>query len=360
MSTQTPDTPTVLNTPVEVGTAPPPDANTGPLDLLAIMLTVILCLSWGLNQVAVKLALPDVPPVIQVTVRAAGATLLLAIWMFARGIKFDFRDGTLKPGILIGLLFTFEYVLIYQGLLYTSASRSVVYLYTAPIFVVIASRWFLPGERFTSLQWIGIVLSFAGIVIAFGEASPFEKPEQALGNAMMVLAAIGAAGTTLVAKASSLCRAAPREDLVLPDRPIGSGVGGLRAAVGRDHDGHALRPLHRIVDFSNCVGRVHHLPDLVRIGAALFREPARRIDVPDAAVRCCGRLPHPRRAAHGAIPDRRGDGDGWNLAAEASGRARGGPPAPFAEIARAPVRPHLSRAAMPRRAHLAQDLPQNK
>ena len=30
--------------------------------------------------------------------------------------------------------------------------------------------------------------------------------EQALGNAMMVLAAVGAAGTTLVAKASSLAR----------------------------------------------------------------------------------------------------------------------------------------------------------
>ncbi|MBX9773282.1 MAG: DMT family transporter [Xanthobacteraceae bacterium] len=209
MSTPTPDTPASLDTPVVVG-APPgasPDPATGPLDLLAITLTVILCLSWGLNQVAVKLALPDVPPVMQATIRAAGATILLTTWMLARGVRFDFRDGTLKPGILIGLLFTAEYILIYQGLLYTSASRSVVYLYTAPIFVVIASRRFLPGERFTSLQWMGIVLSFAGIVIAFGEASPFEKPEQALGNAMMVLAAIGAAGTTLVAKASSLCRA---------------------------------------------------------------------------------------------------------------------------------------------------------
>jgi drug/metabolite transporter (DMT)-like permease len=209
MSTNPPDTPEALNTPVGVAAAagPTPDASTGPLDLLAITLTVILCLSWGLNQVAVKLALPDVPPVMQVTIRAIGATLLLAIWMLARGVKFDFRDGTLKPGLLIGLLFTFEYILIYQGLLYTSASRSVVYLYTAPIFVVIASRWFLPGERFTWLQWAGIALSFSGIVLAFGESSPFAKPEQALGNAMMVLAAVGAAGTTLVAKASSLCRA---------------------------------------------------------------------------------------------------------------------------------------------------------
>jgi len=214
MTTNPQDQPTILDTPAEVSaaTGTTPDA-AGPLDLLAIVATIILCLSWGLNQVAVKLALPDVPPAIQLTIRAVGATLMLAIWMYVRGIKFDFRDGTLKPGILIGLLFTAEYILIYQGLLYTSASRSVVYLYTAPIFVVIASRWFIPGERFTTLQWIGIALSFIGIIVAFGEASPFAKPEQALGNAMMVLAAIGAAGTTLVAKASSLCRAPPEKTL---------------------------------------------------------------------------------------------------------------------------------------------------
>jgi drug/metabolite transporter (DMT)-like permease len=203
--TQPPQAP-VLHPPFEV-TPATVSREAGPLDLLAITLMVILCLSWGLNQVAIKLALPEVPPLTQASLRAIGATVLLVIWMRLRGIAFDFRDGTLKPGLLIGLLFGFQFVLIYQGLLYTSASRSIVYLYTAPIFVVIGARWFLPGERFTTLQWIGIGLSFSGIIAAFGEASPFTKPEQALGNAMMVLAAICTAGTTLVAKASVLCHA---------------------------------------------------------------------------------------------------------------------------------------------------------
>jgi drug/metabolite transporter (DMT)-like permease len=210
--TQSPD---VVDTPV--GPAPvstPAWETSSPLDLLAITLTVILCLSWGLNQVAVKLALPDVPPVIQATIRSVGAALLLAAWMRVRKIPFDTRDGTLKPGLLIGILFAVQFVLVYRGLLYTSASRSVVYLSTAPIFVVIGARWLLPGERFSTLQWAGIAFSFTGIVLAFGEASPFAKPEQALGNAMMVLAAIGAAGTTLVAKGSSLVRA-PYEKTLL-------------------------------------------------------------------------------------------------------------------------------------------------
>jgi hypothetical protein len=44
-----------------------------PLDAFAVSLTIALCLSWGFNQVAVKLALPDIPPLIQAATRSAGA-----------------------------------------------------------------------------------------------------------------------------------------------------------------------------------------------------------------------------------------------------------------------------------------------
>ena len=38
-----------------------------PLNAGAIALMLMLCLSWGFNQVAVKLALPDIPPMLQAT-----------------------------------------------------------------------------------------------------------------------------------------------------------------------------------------------------------------------------------------------------------------------------------------------------
>ena len=90
MTIKAPETPVVpLNTAVAPTTTPTPEqeALSQPLDLLAIVLMVILCLSWGLNQVAVKLAIPDVPPVIQATIRALGATALLTIWMLVRGCR---------------------------------------------------------------------------------------------------------------------------------------------------------------------------------------------------------------------------------------------------------------------------------
>jgi hypothetical protein len=35
-----------------------------PLDAVGVALVAMLCLSWGFNQVAVKIALPDIPPLI--------------------------------------------------------------------------------------------------------------------------------------------------------------------------------------------------------------------------------------------------------------------------------------------------------
>ena len=38
-------------------------STTRPLDALAAGIVVVLCLSWGFNQVATKLAIHDIPPI---------------------------------------------------------------------------------------------------------------------------------------------------------------------------------------------------------------------------------------------------------------------------------------------------------
>src|SRR6476661_8448276 len=44
-----------------------------PLDAVAALIMIGVTLSWGLNQVSVELALPEIPPLIQATVRSIGA-----------------------------------------------------------------------------------------------------------------------------------------------------------------------------------------------------------------------------------------------------------------------------------------------
>jgi drug/metabolite transporter (DMT)-like permease len=185
-----------------------------PLDALAIAVTLILCLSWGFNQVAVKLAIHDIPPLTQSAARSLVAALLVAAWCRFRGMALFARDETLWAGCIAGALFAVEFLLVYQGLAFTTATRGVLFLYTAPFFVVIGARWFLPGDRFHSGQWVGLVLSFAGIVIAFGLPTPAADPRQTLGDLMMVGGGAAWAATTLIIKASALNRVSAEKTML--------------------------------------------------------------------------------------------------------------------------------------------------
>jgi len=185
-----------------------------PLDAAAAAIMVALCLCWGFNQVAVKLAIHDIPPLMQAAIRSVAGAIMVAAWARWRRVSFTVRDGTLWPGLVAGVLFGVEFLLFYQGLEWTTASRAVLFLYTAPFFVVLGARWFLPGDRFGWTQWIGLALSFAGIAVAFGLPTPALDPRQALGDIAMLLAAAGWGATTLVIKASALGRA-PSEKTLL-------------------------------------------------------------------------------------------------------------------------------------------------
>src|ERR1700710_918101 len=82
----------------------------------AVALMLMLCLSWGFNQIAVKLALPDVPPMMQALIRSAGELPVILLACCLRGVNFFQRDGSLGPGLAAGLLFGIEFVLIFTGL----------------------------------------------------------------------------------------------------------------------------------------------------------------------------------------------------------------------------------------------------
>lgn len=181
-------------------------STTRPLDALAAAVVVVLCLSWGFNQVAAKLAIHDIPPLIQAATRSFVAALLIGAWCRLRGIALFDRDGTLWFGLAAGFLFAIEFILIYQGLLYTTATRAVSFIYLAPFFVVIGARIVLPADRFGAAQWLGLGMSFAGMLVAFGVPTPALDPRQIIGDVMMVGAALFWAATTLIIKASPLTR----------------------------------------------------------------------------------------------------------------------------------------------------------
>jgi drug/metabolite transporter (DMT)-like permease len=172
----------------------------------------MLCLSWGFNQIAVKLVLPEIPPMLQATIRSVGALPVLLLVARLRGVKIFASDGTLGAGLFAGLLFGLEFVLIFRGLLLTSASRAVVFLYTAPFFVALGSYQFL-GERLRASQWGGLALCFAGVALAIGVPQANVDANVLLGDLLIVGGGALWAGTTLLIKTTALLRTSPEKAL---------------------------------------------------------------------------------------------------------------------------------------------------
>lgn len=136
------------------------------LDSLAIALLLGCCLFWGFQQVLVKATLTELPPVFQAAIRFAGATALLWGWCKYKGIALFERDGSMPAGLLAGALFCGEFVCLYLGLQYTSASRLTIFLYTAPFWVALLLPLRVASERLFWQQWCGMGLAFAAVAYA--------------------------------------------------------------------------------------------------------------------------------------------------------------------------------------------------
>ena len=181
-------------------------AKSAKIDLKAVLLLVILCASWGLQQISIKIAIQSIAPALQGGIRSIAAAVLLSVWMLARGEKITTNDGTFGWGVAVGLFFTLEFLLMYWGLEFTNASRSVIFLYTMPFFTAVGAHLFVPGEHMHKTQVTGLCCAFLGIVIAFSESIGKPRMEMFIGDAMLLLAAVFWASATIVVKASALSR----------------------------------------------------------------------------------------------------------------------------------------------------------
>ena len=184
------------------------------LDPLAISLLLACCLFWGLQQILIKTTVGEVPPLWQAALRFAGATVLLGIWCAWRGVRLFDRDGTLPAGLLAGALFAGEFTCIYLGLRDTAASRLTVFLYTSPFVVALLLPRFVPAERLRPTQWVGLVIAFAAVALAFSEGfNGHSTARQLRGDALALAAGTLWGLTTLVIRSTKMATASAEKTL---------------------------------------------------------------------------------------------------------------------------------------------------
>lgn len=177
-----------------------------PLDLFAFGCMVLFCTVMASQQVILKAVAEDIAPVFQIALRYGIAVMLLMLLIRTKRSQIGLTSENRLPALWIGVLFTLEFLFLGEALRYTSASHTIVLLYTSPIFAAIGLHIKIPNERMNSVQWFGIVLAFGGTALAFLGGDEDIKLNAAIfwGDLLALLGGAAWGATTVVVRTTGL------------------------------------------------------------------------------------------------------------------------------------------------------------
>jgi drug/metabolite transporter (DMT)-like permease len=176
------------------------EQGSGAVPLTASLILAGLCLLWGGNLVSIKISNQGIPPILAAVMRSVVASLL--VWGYARlkGEGVFLRREALRHALVIGFLFGVEFVLLYWGLVFTDASRGIIFFYTQPFWTAIGAHLLLADDKLNSVKIGGLILAFLGLVSVFWSRSATLGPLYWVGDLMQVGGGLCWAATTIYVK----------------------------------------------------------------------------------------------------------------------------------------------------------------
>jgi len=167
---------------------------------------VFLSLVWGYNWVVMKEGLRFCDPFVFAALRVVLAAACLFPLLIGWGKAV--RPRLIKGTILLGLFSTTlglglpMYALVSGG-----AGKTAILLYTMPFWVILLA-WPILGERIRGMEWLAVILAFAGL----GLMVDFQAVGDKLWSSIIaVLAGISWAGSAIVTR---IMRRSPEFDLL--------------------------------------------------------------------------------------------------------------------------------------------------
>ena len=169
------------------------------ISLAAGMFTVFLCIIFGSNAVAVKLAFSGLGVFTTACIRFAIAASVIFLWARFTGRTIALKKGQIHQVLVFSALFTVQLSLFYLGLSKSSASRGTLLSNLLPFFILFLAHFFIPGERINRRKFFGILLGFAGVVFMFLEKKGVTAGFRA-GDLIILLAVIIWSSSTIYLK----------------------------------------------------------------------------------------------------------------------------------------------------------------
>jgi drug/metabolite transporter (DMT)-like permease len=139
------------------------------LSFAAGMFTAFLCILFGSNAVAVKLAFTGIGVFTSASIRFTIAAIAIFLWARFTGRTIGLKKGQIHQVLIFSALFTVQLSLFYLGLSKSNASRGTLLANLLPFFILFLAHFFIPGDRITRRKLYGILLGFGGVAFMFFE-----------------------------------------------------------------------------------------------------------------------------------------------------------------------------------------------
>lgn len=159
----------------------------------------VLTLVWGSTWAVIRASLAGFPPFAGVALRFAVASVVLLGVGRAMGVRFGATRTERWLWVSNALLsFSASYGVVYWSEQYIPSGLAAIIFATFPLFVVLLSHFFLPGERLEARSALGTLLGFGGLVCIYSE--DLEK----LGGPMVASASLIMLASPLVSAVSNV------------------------------------------------------------------------------------------------------------------------------------------------------------
>ncbi|MDE3080299.1 MAG: DMT family transporter [Paracoccaceae bacterium] len=184
------------------------------LDGVGVALLTLSAVLFGINQVVIKVVDAGLQPVFFAGLRSLGAFVCIWGWMVWQGRPPRIAPGTVGAGVLIGLVFSAEFLCLFMALDRTTVVRSSIIFYSMPLWLSIAAHYGLPGERITWLKAMGLALAFAGVAWALLHRGAGHGQASVSGDLLALGGALAWAGVAFLSRASAMARVRPDMQLL--------------------------------------------------------------------------------------------------------------------------------------------------
>ncbi|AFZ03856.1 DMT family transporter [Calothrix sp. PCC 6303] len=138
---------------------------------LGLALSLLTVLLWGILPLALTVALETLDPFTVTWFRFFLSFILLTIYLAIRGQLPRLKQLSSRSWLLLAIASIFlaaNYILFLQGLQLTSAANAEVIIQLAPLLMGLGGLLVFK-ERYTILQWFGVSILCAGLVLFFHE-----------------------------------------------------------------------------------------------------------------------------------------------------------------------------------------------